>query len=292
MAKYFGVITGRDYIDINGTRIPFWDLLDVQPRGWLTSVANIRHDIPISDVSIYDCGAWTYRDNDTPVLKNQEVTPLGAYEQYKKYCRPYDMLIAPDHMLIDIYDNLEDRREFNKRSMREFINIVEPQFSPMAVIHGMDIHEKEDNAKFALGLGYKHICIGGLAGQARKRDWCVEQVEHIMKVVPDGVWVHVLGLSSPFYASQWKRLGVSSFDGSSYFKKAFNGDFVTFAGNELGKKKAQRISAENECNCAACVVAKDNGFNTMLYGNSVNNIGRAAHNLNMLIKKYVDMGVM
>lgn len=66
MSLYFAAITGRDYVKINEEKIPFWDLLDNQPDGWLTSITNIKTGIPESSKRIFDCGAWTYRNEQTP----------------------------------------------------------------------------------------------------------------------------------------------------------------------------------------------------------------------------------
>ena len=84
LSLYFAAITGRDYIKHNGKKTPFWDLLDNQPSGWLTSIVDIKAGLPSGSLKMFDCGAWTYRDEEIPILKGREVTPEYAYDEYKK----------------------------------------------------------------------------------------------------------------------------------------------------------------------------------------------------------------
>jgi queuine/archaeosine tRNA-ribosyltransferase len=115
-------------------------------------------------------------------------------------------------------------------------------------------------------------------------------VRAIREAVPQ-VHLHVLGLSSPEYARQWNQIGVQSFDGSSHFKQAFTGGaFYTCEGAKLIKHQAARPGniedlgiVAPECHCRACTVLREVGIDTRSYGSNENNMGRAAHNLNMLM---------
>ena len=115
--KYFGVIGNRDYIKLRGVKLPFWEFLDEQPDGWLTSIVYHRDDLPLGRPMIFDCGAWSYKDADEPT-----VTPKDALEQYMKNAPGGSMLIAPDHMIIPGKDN-QNRKQINRRNAAEFISI-------------------------------------------------------------------------------------------------------------------------------------------------------------------------
>ena len=105
------------------------------------------------------------------------------------------------------------------------------------------------------------------------------------------VHLHVLGLSSPEYARQWNQIGVQSFDGSSHFKQAFTGGaFYTCEGPKLIKHQAARPGNVDdlgivapECRCRACATLREVGVDTRSFGSNEHNMGRAAHNLNMLM---------
>jgi hypothetical protein len=42
MTSYYGVVGNRDYIKLEGQRLPFWHFLDRHPAGWLCSLAYRR----------------------------------------------------------------------------------------------------------------------------------------------------------------------------------------------------------------------------------------------------------
>jgi hypothetical protein len=298
MSSYFGVIGNRDYIKIDGRPRPYWEFLDEQPAGWLTSLAYAREDLPPRQRMIFDCGAWSYRAEAVPQLRGERVTAGWAFRQYLARARPGDYLIAPDHMLIGRYGNLEERRRFNRRSAAEFLELVAgTDFEPVVTAHGVDLAEKVENARWLADLGYEAIALGGLAGRASAKADNIAAVEAIRAELP-WHYLHVLGLSSPDYAGQWSRLGINSFDGSSHFKQAFTaGIYFMEQDGELVRHKAARTERGRpdrllepitapRCDCRACEVLRRQGVDTRTYGSNENNMGRAAHNQNMLMRAH------
>jgi len=279
---YFGVIGKRDYIRCNGEKRPFWEYLDEQPDGWLTSLVYRRKDLPVGKPTIYDCGAWSYRDAEIPPVNSRQVA-----EAYAEYAPEGSMVIAPDHMLIE-GSNVEYRRVWNAEQAKLFLEDCPLNMKPMACVHGMDLEERVDHAKWLESIGYRYIAIGGIAARASRKKLVTSWVKAIREAVPN-VWLHVLGLSSPDYMRTWNELGVQSADGSSHFKKAFTaGIFFSRDGSALVAHKAGRGVKDEPlppiCLCAACREVALDGNDTRLFGNSERNIGRAAHNLNMLMR--------
>lgn len=287
MATYFGVIGNRDYIKYHDERRPFWEFLDHQPDGWLTSLAYERADLPQGKRMIFDCGAWSYKDAETPRLGKQLVTPEWVYGRYLERAQPGDFLIAPDHMLIPGVD-LDARRTFNAASAAEFLHIVDAGvYTPMATVHGDNLDERIATAQRYADMGYPALALGGMAARASQKTLVLEIAREVRLAVPS-VWLHVLGLSSPAYALAWQEYGINSFDGSSHFKQAFTaGAFFERDGMNLRKHQAARpgepITAPL-CNCRACTLLREDGIDTRTYGSNENNMGRAAHNLNMLMQ--------
>jgi hypothetical protein len=285
---YFGVITNRDYIKIGGIARPFWEFLDEQPDGWLSSLAYHRKDVPQDRPHIWDCGAWTYRERETPQLGRHLVTPEWALGKYAEYAIPGDFVVAPDHMLIPKLGGFEARRAFNRESAARFLEIAGAgPFRPMATVHGLTLDERLRHAEWLQSLGYGAIALGGLAGQATNRKLCIAVVRALRAALP-AVHLHVLGLSSPQFAAEWERSRVDSFDGSSHFKQAFIAK-VYFAarGAEMVRYEAVppgESPTAPTCDCTACVRLRDDGVDTRAYGSNQHNMGRAAHNMNQLMK--------
>lgn len=290
MTAYYGVVGNRDYIKLRGERLPFWHFLDEQPDGWLVSLAYERADMPMGR-RIGDCGAWSYKGAEVPRLGRHQVTPEWAIVQYRRAFSPGDIVIAPDHMLIPDLGNLDARRLFNAASAKAFLPLA-TGFRAMACAHGVTLDERIHYAEWLVSIGYDAIALGGLAGQASKRAWAIDTVREVRDALPD-VHLHVLGLSAPDYAAAWRRLGVQSFDGSSHFKQAFTaGKFYMFGEGKLTSYQSARpgetVTAPL-CNCRACALLAADGVDTRSYGSNESNMGRAAHNLNQLIRAHKEI---
>jgi hypothetical protein len=234
---------------------------------------------------IWDCGAWSYRLKDEP-----DYTPQECADLYDDFAPAGSMVIAPDHMLVPGVD-LDRRREINLRNAREFLKVVHKTHLPMATIHGTTVGERVDAALELRRMGYRHLAVGGVAAQAARKEMVTEVVSTLRAAVPD-VHLHVLGLSSPEYAKRWRRIGVDTFDGSSHFKQAFTaGAFYTREGSRLIKHQAARPGNVDctgivapACDCLACNLLRGDGIDTRSYGSNETNMGRAAHNMNMLMQ--------
>jgi hypothetical protein len=298
---YYVVVGNRDQIKYQNKREPFWKFLDKTPAGFLSSLAYLPCPFGLPDSPLIgDCGAWSYKTEAQPKLKKDLVTPEWALEQYQKHFKQGDRVVAPDHMLIPFEGvDLNARRKFNIESAKKFLPIATAAgFKPMATVHGMDLEERLKNIEQLYEIGYHNFSLGGLAARASQKKVLIESVtavvEKIRGILPDA-WVHVLGVSSPDYAASWAKIGVNSYDGSSHFKEAFTaGTFFAVEDGRLVKHKATRVDRSTgklltpieapECNCLACSKLREEGIDTRTYGSNENNMGRAAHNLNMLMR--------
>ena len=296
MTKYFGVVGNRDHIKIDGVKTPFYTHLNTQPDGWLTSLTYAKgfHRPPQTRGMIFDCGAWSYREKDEPSINVGSVIT-----QYEELCMPGDVCVAPDHMLIKGCD-VAKRQNFNDTSASAFIKKLPPHLTPMGIVHGMDEVERARHALHLRSLGYRHIGVGGVAARASSPKYCLEAVKNVREAVPD-VRVHVMGLSSPNYFEKWQAIGVDSCDGSSHFKQAFTGGafFALDWSGKLVKHHAARRDNEGAipdvfCDCGVCQTMRGQNIDTRSYGSNENNMGRAVHNMNMLMlaQKAKTVGVL
>jgi hypothetical protein len=282
VTKYYGVIGNRDHIKIKGEKRPFWEFLDVMPDGWLSSLVYARKDVPDGQM-IWDCGAWSYKNEEVPTWNADTVVP-----EYERLAPEGSIVIAPDHMLIG--DNLDYRRAFNLKSAERFIGSCPSKYIPMGVVHGTTAEERVEIAKKYVGFGYTHLALGSMAANAARKTMVLEHAGAVRDAVPDA-YIHILGLSSPRYMREWAGMGIESCDGSSHFKQAFTGGaFFTRDGEKLTKHQAARPGNVDctgivapECDCKCCTILRGEGVDTRSFGSNEHNMGRAAHNLNMLM---------
>lgn len=301
MTLYFAVVGNRDHIKIGGERIPFWEFLDVLPDGWLTSLAYERNDVPTDRPQMWDCGAWSYRNEEHPVFRGAAVTPRWALRRYEAVAVPGAFAVAPDHMLVEKTTHgplspfdLDARRRFNRRSAAAFLQPArDAGLRPVGVVHGQSAHERLEHAARLLDLGYDALAVGGVAARASERTAVLDLVA-ALREESAGAWLHVLGLSAPSYLAAWSEMGVDSCDGASHFKQAFAaGAYFTQEGPRLVRHQAarrgddgalrERLPDVAECPCRACSALRAEGVETRAYGSNESNMGRAAHNLNMLM---------
>lgn len=290
MTKYVGVVTGQDFINFNGIKVPFWELLDKQPEIWLTSIAYYKgaNSVPNTKI-IFDCGAWTYRNDKYPNIKGKLLTPFNAYNYYKAIAKKGDICVVPDHMTIQ---DIDFRSRYNKRASEIFIKLytTDPRktFHPMAVVHG-EVGKIGQYAKQVEELGYKYIAIGGLAAKANQITNNVEKIKEVKNCLSEKTHLHVLGLSALSYQKHLLELKIDTFDGSSYFKKAFTAGY--FYGADMKIYKVPKLGGDYSnipfCNCTACQKVRSVGQDTRSFGTRIRNLGRAAHNLNMFMENLI-----
>lgn len=277
-AVFYPVVTNRDYLKIENRKNFLWEFLDLPPHGFLTSCnKTVNTEIPSKYQTIFDCGAWGYR--------KQEVPPIDAnsiYDSYRKIARPKDVLTAPDHMIIPD-TNIEYRKKYNLAQAEIFFDIVDKtSYEPMATVHGLSVSDRLESAKKLQEIGYSYLAIGGLAARARQKEYVINAVSAVKNEFPDAK-IHVFGISSPSYVKTWKKIGVTSFDGSSYFLKALTKGIWVDRQMNTHKINTGSLLGMKKCECKSCRKVFELGGDTRRSGNSINNIGRAIHNLNMLL---------
>ncbi|MGB3204209.1 MAG: DUF6884 domain-containing protein [Crinalium sp.] len=291
-SKYFAVIGKTDYLLINQKRYGLWELLEahLQPYGWLCSIFFNQAIIPSNLPIIWDVGAWSYRWQEIPQVRGNLVNANWAILEYqRRNVKPGDIIIPPDMILLP-GTNLTARREFNRTNAIAFLELAAkrmPWCSPMAVIHGATVNEKLENAEFLYQAGYKVLAVGGMASQAGSKQDNLQTITAIRNFLPDTCYLHVLGLCSPRYAKAFNKIGIDSYDGSSYLIEAIKaGKFLIAQGEKLIKHQIKELHSKINipvCSCYPCSLLRHNGFDTRTYGSHQSNHGRATHNLGALV---------
>jgi len=207
-----------------------------------------------------DCGAFHYVNEKVPKFKKGGyVNARSAIQHYlhrhskrKNAAKSY-LVCSPDHIISpDMSDeDSENRTKWTIHVAREFIELCNeiPNFTPVGVVHGRDKNERISMVEEYINLGYNYIAFGGLVPIARNESLILEQLAGINDysepkidknsplglAMQNGCKTHMFGLNSPEWYRWWKRLGVTSFDGSKLSQEgAANG--IIWSLNEFDVK--------------------------------------------------------
>ncbi|MEQ8387040.1 MAG: hypothetical protein RH949_32255 [Coleofasciculus sp. A1-SPW-01] len=292
--RFFAAFGKGDFIKYQGKRLGFWDVIGsgITPYGYIYSLAYQHAVFPDPTIPLFgDCGAWTYRKQDTPTLFQDIVDAQWAIRSYQKRLHPNQetYVTAPDHIL---FANLsrcqrEARREFNWINAHNFFKLAKtqlPHTTPVAVAHGLSISERIRAALDLVELGYKLIGLGGLA--------TIGNVSHALTIIqtvanqlPRSTSLHIFGLCAPRYAKAFAQLPrVYSFDGSTHIREAFQGNFLQTVEDKLVRHRTEkeRITIPL-CHCYPCRHLKKLGIEPRCCNTRPNNLGRVVHNLKSLV---------
>jgi len=221
--------------------------------------SEIKLENRLIDTVFVDCGAFHYVDETSPKFKmGGFVTSKTAFDEYmrrhvNKNPEVKYILCSPDHIIGAFMSDLEyqKRRYFIINSAKGFLNRVKdkPNITPVAVVHGRTKEERYNMAKDLIEIGYNYLAFGGLVPFARNQAEILDQIAGIKdlnnpKIDPEsaigiakisGCKMHIFGLNSPEWYRWWKRMGITSFDGSKLSQEgAANGIIWKY---EINSKK-------------------------------------------------------
>ena len=200
------------------------------------SVIKLSEDI-IETVFV-DCGAFHYFDESSPRFKRGGfVTSKSAFDEYMlrhvdKNPKVKYLLCSPDHIIGNFMSDIEfeKRKHFIISSAKSFLKRVQGKsnITPIAVVHGRTKKERYNMAKELIEIGYEYLAFGGLVPVARNQAHVLEQIAGISDlnnpvIDPESAIgiakksdckIHIFGLNSPEWYRWWRRMRITSFDGS------------------------------------------------------------------------------
>lgn len=294
MAQFYCVAGWREFVWLRRPqggreRAPLWDFLPDQ-RHWLTSLVYAPRMGRPPGARLLDCGAWSYKHEPAP-----RWSPEAALSAYRAAgAASGDLVVAPDHMVLRDQDSVEEARrgaltvEFARAFLARCRQEARPGLVPVAVTHGNTPDAHRRMAEALLGMGYRALATGGVAGRAGNRRY-VEGVLDATARLRDRAgapfrW-HVLGVSALSWVQAFDAYGVDSFDGSSmYFAALAAGEYFWWdadAGRIRGKGKGPAADPESlpVCACPVCARLREDGVDTRRKGTNEHNMGRAIHNV-------------
>ena len=109
--------------------------------------------------------------------------------------------------------------------------------TPIGVVHGRDSGERVEIALSLIQLGYDYLAFGGLVPISRNPLEVLNQVGGRIDLANPTIdpksalglcminrcRTHMFGLNSPEWYRWWRRIGVTSFDGSKLSQEGYNG---------------------------------------------------------------------
>lgn len=196
--------------------------------------SNIKDLFKIEDSKIEvmgDCGAFTYAYEDNPpeFYKTERVAKI--YEKMG-----FDYGVSVDHLVldyiirrengkkirVDVSNTEKDRRiKLTLKNAKEFLRVHRKNkysYEPIGVAQGYNIETYKSSVKELVNMGYEYIALGSLVRY--NTDMIIKILEAI-EPHAENAKIHLFGVLRPEALSDFKKLGVVSFDSASYLRKAW-----------------------------------------------------------------------
>jgi len=180
--------------------------------------------------TIGDCGAFTYRDDDTPPYTPEEV--IDFYTE----CG-FDLGISVDHVILGYdpaadgdpahpnYQTWHDRQALTLQLAAEFLarcRATKAPFQPMGVAQGWSPASYAAAVQQLQATGYRRIALGGMV-PLKTPDIlaCLTAVDDVRE---SDTQLHLLGITRCEMVEAFAARGVTSFDSTSPFRQSFKDD--------------------------------------------------------------------
>lgn len=185
-----------------------------------------------------DCGAFSYAFEDEPPFSPEEAARLYARFGFDVGASvdhiPLAEIVAEDEHGKLVRKTLTDeerrrRMSLTSRNAEAFLATCRQkqyQFVPLGVIQGIDTGSYVRCVHAYIDMGYRHIALGGLVpkGDGEILEICCAvraAIQTRTRTERENVWLHLFGILRPKIQSNFRHLGVSSFDSASYLRKAW-----------------------------------------------------------------------
>jgi len=205
---------------------------DITARGY----SNIRDYYLMDKVEVKleifgDCGAFNYVNQSNPPEK---FTPDNIAYLYQKL--GFDYGISVDHLVVEsIIEKKDGERKkrllslYEKRrrmklsidNAEKFLRICKERhykFIPVGSAQGYSPITYRNSIAKLIEMGYDYIALGGLV---RRNTKSIMEILKVVSPILKGRRLHLLGVIRPDCMKEWRKLGVTSVDSASFFRKAW-----------------------------------------------------------------------
>ncbi|ADN77434.1 Queuine/other tRNA-ribosyltransferase [Ferrimonas balearica DSM 9799] len=180
--------------------------------------------LPESMMSMGDCGAFTYVNQENPPYTVEEI--IDFYEDSQ-----FDFGVSLDHIVFG-YDTPKkiiegEQLEECKRRQALTLDLAEEflakskgaHFQPFGVAHGWNKETYAESVRALLKMGYTRITMGGMV--PLKDAQLLETLQEVKSLLKPDTKVHLLGIARPKYFQDFMSLGVTSIDSTTPLQQAF-----------------------------------------------------------------------
>lgn len=214
-------------------------LQKVQEAGGIHNFVRIPSEFPV----LGDCGAYSYRGYYEPPYETKEI--LEYYETLG-----FDIGVSIDHLILPEHEDMDERKRrlaITEANAREFIKLHHEgnyTFKPSGIAQGWDVDTYVKSVKNLIEMGYQHISLGGLAFSPN--EVIIEILESIAPILPEYMEVHLFGAARLESVNLFNRLGVTSFDSTSYLRQAWLSAKNNYFAKDGNKYAAIRVPQVKE----------------------------------------------
>lgn len=197
--------------------------------GGLHNFLRITREFPI----LGDCGAYSYRNYFEPPFDTKEI--LDNYEKLG-----FDIGVSIDHLILKEHadDPVERQRrlsltESNAEKFIKYHYEGNYKFKPSGIAQGWNVKTYVQSVKNLIDMGYQHISLGGLAFSPNEEIY--EILANIAPILPEYMEVHLFGAARLDSIQTFNRLGVTSFDSTTFLRQAWmsaKNNYFTLDGNK------------------------------------------------------------
>ena len=170
-----------------------------------------------------DCGAFTYIDDEVPPYGTDEV--IDFYEKNR-----FDAGVSVDHVIPGLRDDadagpgspIRSRYELTLELAAEFIRRHREGgcgFEAVGVAQGWSARSYTEAVRQLQEMGYRRIALGGMV--LLKTDEILDVLAMIDEVRLPATKLHLFGVTRWQQISRFDEHGVTSFDSTSPFRRAF-----------------------------------------------------------------------
>jgi hypothetical protein len=188
------------------------------------------HNYPKASLTAMgDCGAFSYVNEKTPPYSVESV--IEFYDR-----GGFDFGISVDHLILQYdkkfdttpkefkknFPEMYERRDITIDLASEFLKICKENkvnFTPIGVAQGWSPDSYSQSVKELLKMGYKYIALGSLVPV--NTTGILEVLDSVSPLIRNKVECHLLGIARVDYSKQFSNFGVTSFDTTSPFRRAF-----------------------------------------------------------------------
>lgn len=167
-----------------------------------------------------DCGAFSYAMDDSPAFTVEQA--VSHYE-----LNGFDFGASVDHIPLPSLAEAERKRRcdltiVNAERFLDAHKRRRASFLPVGTVQGIKPEDYAANSLAYFEMGYRRIAIGGLVPRTDAEiKAIVESVTTAFKSEKSRPWIHLFGVFRPNLQTDFRRLGIDSFDSATYFRKAW-----------------------------------------------------------------------